>query len=111
MHVFLFHVIEKGIIESFDRDRIEWRRYGHIVGGNEDVRITNNQQRSCGWTIGKLYLRLQNDGTCAFRADQRAGNVKIIFRQERRQVVTGDASTNRRKVFPDRIGISLGGSL
>ena len=63
-----------------------------MVAGLEDVGIAEDQQRP-GVRVGHQVQRRFEDGDQrAFRADQGAGDMKAVFRQQRVEVVAGDAA-------------------
>ena len=69
----------------------------HVIGGGKRIGVAEADERPVLGAVDEAHRRLQNDGAGPFGADQRAGDVKTVFRQELIEVVAGHPPRNLRE--------------
>ena len=79
-----------------------------MVGALINVGIGDDEQHALGRTLDEAAGGFENCGAGAFGADQRAGDVETIFRQQVIQVVAGDAARDVGEVLADEVGVLIG---
>ena len=91
------HVVDQQAIEAFEANRLVLEDCRHVVGGDEGVGKSQDDQAAM---LGAMFQRaagLENRDAGAFRAHQRAGYVKSVFRQQLIEVVARNPAGNSGK--------------
>ena len=88
------HGIDEPSVEAFETDRVEGEDFGHVVGGDEGVFETEDDQAAMLRARLELAGGFEDGDASAFGSDEGTGNVEAVFGQKFVEVVAGDASGN-----------------
>ena len=101
-------VLDEEVVDAFEADGLVRHDVGHVVGALVNVGIGDDQQHALGRTFDQAAGGFENGDAGAFRADQRARNVKAVFREQEIQVVAGDAARDVGVTAADQIAVGVG---
>ena len=99
--------VEKIAVHAFEADGFELEDLRHVVGGEEDVREADAEEGAAGWGFDELKSCAEDDGAGAFAADEGAGEVEGVFREQFVEVEAGDAAGDVGKLLADEVGVGV----
>lgn len=100
------HVLHQQIVDRFDADRAMRAKLRNEVGGVADVVKADDDQNPARGRY-QDQLRPQDGDTGAFAADQRAGDIEAVLRQQLIEVVPGDPARDVRIPRADFVGVAI----
>ena len=80
---------------------------GHVVGGLEDRRVPEDQQRAARRLVDRWTVRLEDRRARALAADQGAGDVEAVLGQQLVEVEARDAPRDLRVALADEVGVAV----
>ena len=86
------HEIDEQRIEAFKADGLVFERERNGVGGEERIVEAEHGEHAEGRAGGEIQRGGDDVGAGAFGADQRAGDIEVVFGQQLVEVVAGDAA-------------------
>ena len=98
-------VVDQKIVEAFEADGLVLHDFRNMVGALINVGIGDDQQHALRRALDQAASRFENGDTGSFGSDERARNMKAVFRQQVIQVVAGDAARNIGKSLADEVAI------
>jgi hypothetical protein len=81
VQIFSFDEPDEQLIETLKRDRVVFKDFRDVVGGDENVRETDRYKNALLRAGYQAQRRLENRNACGFGTDQRACNIEAVFRQ------------------------------
>ena len=105
--MFAPHEVDEQGVEAFEADRLVLQDEGNVVGRDKGICKTQAHQHAARRAVHQAQGGFEHGDAGAFGADQGAGNVEAIFRQQFVQVVSGDAAWNFRETFADQRGVAV----
>jgi hypothetical protein len=85
-------VADEPPVDALERDRVVGRDRRHGIRRIPDARIPDDDQRARTDDRNELELGAQHRDQRRLAADQQTGQVEAVLRQQRVEVVTGDAA-------------------
>ncbi len=77
------------------------------VGGEKRIAEAEHGEHAEGRAGGEIERGGDDVGAGALGADQRAGDMEVVFGQQLVEVVAGDAARNAGKLFADQGGVAV----
>src|SRR5436190_5393952 len=103
LEMLLSEIGNKPPIDRLQTDRFKLENLRQMVCSLENIWIAEHQQRTARWTIDQTNGCFEHNHASAFRADQRAADMKTFLGQQRVEIITGDAPGN-----PGKTGANQG---
>ena len=96
------HEVDEQAVEAFEADGFVLQYGGNVVGGDEGVGKAETDENAAGWAWHQAHC-FENGDAGAFAADQGAGDVEAVLRQQLVEIVAGDAARNFGKARADQV--------
>jgi hypothetical protein len=101
MFPFAAHVVDDVPVKAFDRERPKRADFLHLIRRPGGVVIGEHDKGARRRKIDEAHGGGEGQRAGAFRADQRAADMKTLFRQQIVEIVAGDAARNVRIAAAD----------
>ena len=107
MEALPLHELREPEVDPLERHGPMGHDLGDVVRRLEDVRVAHDQERARREAGDEPDLRLQHRHARGLGADQRAGDVEAVLRQERPEVVARHPPGDIREPGADRVGVPV----
>ncbi len=99
--------VEEIAVDAFEADGFVFEDLGDVVGGEEDVGEADADEGAALGALDELEGGAEDDGAGAFAADEGAGEVEVVFREELVEVEAGDAAGDAGEFCADVAGVGV----
>jgi hypothetical protein len=100
------HIVDEPLVDAFETDRPMAQHQRHRIAGPENVGEARRHQHALRWARDEAETGLEHGNAGAFGADERAGEVEALLRQQLVEIVAGDAARYLREALADELGIA-----